>query len=244
MDVVHPRCCGMDVHKQTVVACVLISSPSGRPDKTVRTFGTLTDELLALGDWLASQGVTHVALEATGSYWKPVWNLLEGRFELLLANAQHIKAVPGRKTDVKDAEWIADLLRHGLLKPSFVPDRPQRELRELTRYRTSLVEERGAEANRLQKVLEGANLKLGDVASDVLGQSARQMLERIVAGATETEAASLAQLARGRLREKIPQLERALSGRVAPPPTLHAGPATGPHRFSGRVHRAREWRNR
>jgi transposase len=215
MDVVHPRCCGLDVHKQTVVACVLISSSNGRPDKTMRTFGTLTDELLALGDWLASQGVTHVALEATGSYWKPVWNLLEGRFELLLANAQHIKAVPGRKTDVKDAEWIADLLRHGLLKPSFVPDRPQRELRELTRYRTSLVEERGAEANRLQKVLEGANLKLGDVASDVLGRSARQMLERIVGGATETEAAALAQLARGRLREKIPQLERALSGRVA-----------------------------
>ena len=150
MDVVHPRCCGLDVHKQAVVACVLISNPHGRPDKTMRTFATLTDELLALGDWLASQGVTHVALEATGSYWKPVWNLLEGRFGLLLANAQHIKAVPGRKTDVKDAEWIADLLRHGLLKPSFVPDRPQRELRELTRYRTSLVEERGAEANQLR----------------------------------------------------------------------------------------------
>jgi transposase len=216
MDVVHPRCCGLDVHKQTVVACVLLANPTGQPNKTVRSFGTMTDELLALGDWLASQGVTHVALEATGSYWKPVWNLLEARFELLLVNAQHIKAVPGRKTDVKDAEWIADLLRHGLLKPSFVPDRPQRELRELTRYRTSLVEERSAEANRLQKVLEGANLKLGDVATDVLGKSARQMLERIVAGATETEAAALAQLARGRMREKIPQLERALSGRVAP----------------------------
>jgi transposase len=216
MDVVHPRCCGLDVHKQTVVACVLISSPDGPPNKTLRTFGTLTDELLALGDWLASQGVTHVALEATASYWKPIWNLLEARFELLLANAQHIKAVPGRKTDVKDAEWIADLLRHGLLKPSFVPDRPQRELRELTRYRTSLVTERAAEVNRLQKVLEGANLKLGDVASDVLGQSARQMLERIAAGATEAESVALAQLARGRLREKIPQLERALSGRTAP----------------------------
>jgi transposase len=162
------------------------------------------------------QIVGAAALEATGSYWKPVWNLLEARFELLLVNAQHIKAVPGRKTDIKDAEWIADLLRHGLLKPSFVPDRPQRELRELTRYRTSLVKERSAEANRLQKVLEGANLKLGDVATDVLGKSARQMLERIVAGATDTEAAALAQLARGRMREKIPQLERALSGRVAP----------------------------
>jgi transposase len=216
MDVVHPRCCGLDVHKQTVVACVLLSNPTGQPHKTVRTFGTLTDELLALADWLASQSVTHVALEATGSYWKPVWNLLEGRFELLLANAQHSKTVPGRKTDVKDAEWIADLLRHGLLKPSFVPDRPLRELRELTRYRTSLVQERAAETNRLQKILEGANLKLGDVATDVLGRSARQMLEAIVAGATEADAATLAQLARGRLRVKIPQLERALAGRVAP----------------------------
>jgi transposase len=216
MDVVHPRCCGLDVHKQTVVACVLSSTGTGKSAKTVRTFRTLTDDLLALGDWLANEGVTHVALEATGSYWKPVWNLLEGRFELLLANAQHIKAVPGRKTDVKDAEWIADLLRHGLLKPSFVPDRPQRELRELTRYRTSLVQERSAEANRLQKVLEGANVKLGDVASNVLGRSARQMLEAIAAGATAADAAALAQLARGRLREKIPQLERALAGRVAP----------------------------
>jgi transposase len=216
MDVVHSRCCGLDVHKQTVVACVLISTPTGQPAKTLRTFGTLTDELLALGDWLASQQVTHVALEATGAYWKPPWNLLEGRFELLLANARHIKTVPGRKTDVKDAEWIADLLRHGLLRPSFVPDRPQRELRELTRYRTSLIDERAAEVNRLQKVLEGANLKLGDVASDVLGRSARQMLEAIVAGATESDAAALAQFARGRLREKIPQLERALAGRVAP----------------------------
>jgi transposase len=216
MDVVHPRCCGLDVHKQTVVACILISSPTGQLRKTVRTFGTLTDELLALGDWLTCEGVTHIALEATGSYWKPVWNLLESRFDLLLANAQHIKTVPGRKTDVKDAEWIADLLRHGLLRASFVPDRPQRELRELTRYRTSLVEERAAEANRLQKVLEGANIKLGDVATDVLGRSARQMLDAIVAGATEAEAAALAQLARGRMREKIPHLERALAGRVAP----------------------------
>jgi transposase len=216
MDVVHARCCGLDVHKQTVVACVLISTTSGQPTRTLRTFGTLTDELLKLSDWLAEQEVTHVALEATGAYWKPVWNLLEGQFELLLVNAQHIKAVPGRKTDVKDAEWIADLLRHGLLRPSFVPDRTQRELRELTRYRTSLIRERAAEANRLQKVLEGANLKLGDVASDVLGQSGRQMLEAIAAGASEADAAKLAQLARGRLRDKMPQLERALAGRVAP----------------------------
>ena len=215
MEVVHPRCCGLDVHKRTVVACVLISGPTGGPPRReVRTFGTMTDDLLALADWLAAEGITHVALEATGSYWKPIWNLLEGAFDLLLVNAQHIKAVPGRKTDVKDAEWIADLLRHGLLRPSFVPDRAQRELRELTRYRTSLVQERVAEASRLQKTLEGANIKLGDVASSVLGRSARAMLEQIVAG--RTDAVALAQLARGRLREKIPQLERALAGRVAP----------------------------
>ncbi len=212
MDVVHPRCCGLDVHKRLVVACVLISGTPGRPRREVRTFGTLTDELRALADWLAAEGVTHVAREATGSYWKPIWNLLEGSFDLLLANAQHIKAVPGRKTDVQDAEWIAALLRHGLLRPSFVPDRAQRELRELTRYRTSLVQERPAEASRLQKTLEGANLKLGDVASDVLGRSARALLERIVAG--RSDPAALAQLAQGRLREKIPQLE-ALAGRVA-----------------------------
>jgi transposase len=212
---VHPRCCGLDVHQQTVVACVLLSEPTGGPpQRTVRTFGTMTDELLALADWLAAEGITHVAMEATGSYWKPIWNLLESSFALLLANAQHIKAVPGRKTDVKDAEWIADLLRHGLLRPSFVPDRAQRELRELTRYRTSLVQERAAEASRLQKTLEGANLKLGDVASNVLGRSARAMLEQLVAG--QTDVGVLAQLARGRLRTKIPQLERALAGRVAP----------------------------
>ncbi len=213
MEVVHPRCCGLDVHKQTVVACVLLSGPTGQPRREVRTFGTMTDDLLALGDWLATEGVTHVAMEATGSYWKPIWNLLEGTFDLLLANAQHRKAVPGRKTDVQDAVWIADLHRHGLLRASFVPDRGQRELRELTRYRTSLVQERAAEASRLQKTLEGANLKLGDVASNVLGRSARAMLERIVGG--DTDAPALAQLAQGRLRAKIPQLERALAGRVA-----------------------------
>jgi len=142
MDVVYPRCCGIDIHKKTAVACVIVSDTKGPPRKETRTFGTMTDDLLALADWLASEGVTHIAMESTGVYWKAPFNLLEGQFEVLLANAQHIKAVPGRKTDVKDAEWIADLLRHGLLKPSFVPDRPQRELRELTRYRTVLVRER------------------------------------------------------------------------------------------------------
>jgi transposase len=140
MDVVHPRCCGLDVHKKTVVACVLTPGATSRPVKQVRTFGTMTDELLGLADWLDAQSVTHVAMEATGAYWKPPWNLLEDQFELLLVNARHVKAVPGRKTDVKDAEWLAELLRHGLLRPSFVPDRAQRELRELTRYRTALVQ--------------------------------------------------------------------------------------------------------
>jgi len=153
-----------------------------------------------------------VAMESTGVYWKPVWNLLEEHFTLLLVNAQHIKAVPGRKTDVRDCEWIADLLRHGLLRASFVPDRPQRELRELTRYRASLVRERTAEVNRLQKTLEGANIKLASVASDVLGVSGRQILTALVAG--ETAAAALADRARGRLREKLPELERALTGRM------------------------------
>src|SRR5215211_1873181 len=214
MDVVYERCCGLDVHKTSVVACLLISRSAGEPVRTVRTFGTMTEDLLALSDWLAEANCTHVAMESTGVYWKPVWNLLEGDFELLLANPRHIKAVPGRKTDVTDAEWIADLLRHGLLHGSYVPARPQRELRELTRYRTSLVRERTAEANRLQKTLEGANIKLASVATDILGTSGRAMLQALVAGATD--APTLAQLAKGRLREKIPELERALTGRFTP----------------------------
>ncbi len=156
MDVVFERCAGLDLGKKLVVACAITPGGDGRPHKQVRSFGTMTADLLALGDWLAEQGVTQVAMESTGVYWKPVYNLLEGRFNLLLVNAQHIKAVPGRKTDVRDCEWIADLLRHGLLRASFVPDQPQRELRELTRYRTSLVEERSTEVNRLQQTLEGA----------------------------------------------------------------------------------------
>jgi transposase len=212
MQVLYERCCGLDVHKMTVAACVLVPGPGGAPRKEVRTFGTMAADLLALGDWLAGQGVTHVAMESTGVYWRPVWNLLEERFALLLVNAAHVKAVPGRKTDVRDCEWLADLLRHGLLRGSFVPERPQRELRELTRYRTTLVRERAAEVNRLQKTLEGGNVKLAGVASDVLGVSARAMLEQLVAGATD--AAALAELAQGKLREKIPQLQRALVGKV------------------------------
>jgi transposase len=214
MDVVYSHCAGLDVHKKTVVACRVTPGPKGKPAKEIRTFTTMTCDLLALSDWLAQGGVTHVAMESTGVYWKPLYNLLEGSFTLLLVNAAHIKQVPGRKSDVRDCEWIADLLRHGLLKPSFVPDRFQRELRELTRYRTALVRERAAEQNRLQKTLEGANIKLAGVASDLLGVSARQMLAALCAG--QTDAAAMAQLAKGRLREKIPQLERALVGDFQP----------------------------
>ena len=213
MEVVHERCCGLDVHKRSVAACVLAPGAAGRPDKEVRTFGTVTEELERLADWLAERGVGAVALESTGSYWKPVWNILEERrFALVLANAQHVRNVPGRKTDVKDAEWLAELLRHGLLRGSFVPDRAQRELRELTRYRTSLVQERTAAVNRLQKVLEGANVQLASVATDVMGVSGRAMLAELVAGSTD--AAALADLAVGKLREKIGDLQRALTGRM------------------------------
>jgi transposase len=210
MQVIYTRCAGLDVHKKSVVACRLIGEPGTLPRKETRTFGTTTRDLLALSDWLAEAGVTHVVMESTGVYWKPVYNLLEGSFTLLLANAQHVKGVPGRKSDVRDAEWLADLLRHGLLKGSFVPDRTQRELRELTRYRTSLVQERVAEVNRIQKVLEGANVKLAAVVSDIMGKSAREMLALLAVG--ETDAKALAELAKGRLRSKLAELEQALEG--------------------------------
>jgi transposase len=214
MEVLYERCCGLDIHKRTVVACLITPGPDGQPAKAIRTVGTMTEELLALADWLAAAGCTQVAMEATGVYWQPIWNLLEERFSLVLANARHIKAVPGRKTDVRDCEWIADLLRHGLLQGSVVPPRPQRELRELTRYRTALIEEHTAEVNRLQKTLEGANIKLAAVATDTMGKSGRAMLEALVAGGASP--AAMAALARGRMREKIPQLERALTGRFGP----------------------------
>jgi transposase len=214
MDVLFTRCCGLDIHKRTVVACLIVPGPDGQPAKEVRSFGTMTDELMRLANWLTTNAVTHVVMESTGVYWKPIWNLLEEQFTLLLVNARHVKAVPGRKTDAKDCEWLADLLRHGLLHGSFVPDRPQRELRELTRYRTSLVQERSAEINRLQKTLEGANVKLGDVATDIMGLSSRQMLAALAGG--ETDAGAMAHLAQGRLRDKLPELERALTGRVGP----------------------------
>jgi transposase len=213
MQVLYERCCGLDVHKRSVVACLLVAQARGPVRSEVRTFGTMTDDLLAMADWLQEAGCTHVAMESTGVYWKPIWNLLEGQFTLVLANARHIKAVPGRKTDVRDSEWIAELLQHGLLQGSFVPERPQQELRELTRYRTALLHERAAEINRLQKTLEGANIKLAAVATDIMGKSGRQILAALVAGTTDT--AALAELAVGRLREKLLELQRALRGSVA-----------------------------
>jgi len=212
MKVVYPCSCGLDVHKRILVACLMILAADGRLTKEIRTFGTMMEDLLALSEWLLAAGCTHVAMESTGSYWKPVWNVLEGNFELVLANAQHIKTVPGRKTDVRDCEWIAELLRHGLLRGSFVPDREQRELRELTRYRTTLTEEHTAEVNRLQKVLEGGNIKLASVATDLMGKSGREMLAALVAGSTDAQA--MADLARGKLRDKLPELRKALSGQV------------------------------
>jgi transposase len=211
MEILHSCCAGLDVHKETVVACVR-RLVEGKVRQEVRTFRTETNQLLALADWLTDEGVTHVAMESTGVYWKPIWNILEGQFQILLVNAQHIKQVPGRKTDVKDAEWIAQLLQHGLLRGSFVPPTPQRELRELTRQRRKLIQANAAVANRIQKILEDANIKLGSVATDVMGVSGRAMLEALVAG--ETEPARLAEHARGRMRRKLPELEQALRGRV------------------------------
>jgi len=210
MRVVHERCCGLDVHKKSVTGCCI--TPEG---KEIKTFGTMTEELLMMADWIKSKGCTHVAMESTGVFWKPVYNLLENyELELLVVNARHIKAVPGRKTDVKDAEWIADLLRHGLLRGSYIPSREQRELRELVRYRKSLIRERASEVNRVQKTLEGANIKLSSVASDVLGVTGRAILEELVKG--HTDPGLLASLARGRLRDKREELERALRGLVSP----------------------------
>lgn len=210
MEPIYGRCCGLDVHKETVVACVL-TREGGPPHKETRTFKTMTADLLVLHDWLQAHEVTHVAMESTGIYWKPIYNLLEGSFEVLLVNAAHIKAVPGRKTDVKDCEWIADLLAHGLLKGSFIPPEPLRDLRDLTRYRKSLTDERVREINRLQKLLETANIKLSSVATDVMGVSGRAMMEALLSG--NTDPAVLADLARGKLRKKLPLLRQALEGR-------------------------------
>jgi transposase len=218
MDVLYTHCCGIDVGKKEVVACLVVPGEDSRAKKTIRRFPTMTEDLEALADWLRAAGCIQVAMESTGVYWQPVWNVLEeaGVFELLLVNARHVKIVPGRKTDVNDAEWLADLVRHGLVRGSYVPDREQRELRELTRYRTELLEERTAHVNRLHKTLETANLKLGAVATDVLGVSCRAILAALVAPEQTATAEELANLARGRLRTKIPDLQRALIGRLRP----------------------------
>lgn len=206
MDVVYTHVCGLDVHKKNVVACVITPEI-----KEIRIFSTMTDDLILLVDWIKSNGCTHVAMESTASFWKPIYNLLELEdIQALVVNAKSIKNVPGRKTDVKDAEWIANLLRHGLLQGSFIPNRDQRELRELIRYRRSLIDERAREVNRVQKVLEGANIKLSSVASDVLGKSGRAMIEAMIAGEDNPEL--LSELAQRRLKNKKADLQRALKG--------------------------------
>jgi len=205
------RCCGLDVHKQTVAACVRVPGAKGRRTQEVRTFGTTTPDLLALQDWLAAHQVTHVAMESTGVFWKPVYYVLEARFTVLLLNAAHVKQVPGRKTDVRDCQWIAELLEHGLLRGSFVPPPVIRDLRELTRYRRTQIQERTRVANRLHKVLQDANVKLSNVTHHVLGVSGRAMLDALVAGTTDPDV--LADLARGQLRKKLPALRQALTGR-------------------------------
>jgi len=212
MEVILKCCAGLDVHKDSVEACVRQLSADGKVEHEVRHWGTTTRELAEMSDWLSSLGVTHVAMESTGVYWKPIFNVLEEQFEILLANAHHLKNVPGRKTDIRDCQWIAQLLQHGLLKGSFIPPRPQRELRDLTRQRTQLVDEASRVSNRIQKVLEDANVKLGSVASNVVGASGRLMLEAIIAG--QDDPVQLADLAKRRLRAKIPQLEQALYGKL------------------------------
>ena len=213
LQALYARVCGLDLHKKLIVACVrILNTKDGTVQSTLRKFGTMTADLMELRQWLTEQGVSHVAMESTGIYWQPVFNLLESHFKLLLINAQHLKKVPGRKTDMKDADWIAQLLQCGLLRPSFVPDRQQRELRDLTRQQTKLVQQRNAVGNRIQKVLESANIKLGSVASDVLGVSGRKIIEALIAG--EKEVSVLAELAQRRLRGKIPELQRALEGEL------------------------------
>jgi transposase len=212
MEAIIEKCCGLDVHQATVVACLLTGKPSERPKKEVRTFRTVTRDLQAMSEWLSAAGCTHVAMESTGVYWKPVYAVLEGGFELVVGNAHHIKNVPGRKTDVKDSEWLAELMRHGLIRKSFVPPKPLRELRDLLRYRRKLVESGTSERNRLLAVLETANIKLASVASDVFGVSGRLMLDALIEG--RSTPAQMAKLAKGRLRDKLVELQLALEGSV------------------------------
>jgi transposase len=225
MEVQHPRCCGLDVHKATVVACVRLVI-DGKTVKETRTFATTTAGLIALSEWLTETKCTHVAMEATGVYWKPVWHILSDEdFELVLANAAHIKNVPGRKSDVKDADWISDLLAHGLIRPSFVPDGPTQEMRTLLRTRKQLVREKSSHILRIQKTLEDANIKLDSVITDIMGASGRKMIEALIAG--ERDPAKLARLADPRVKASQESLREALRGRV-----------TKSHRFLLRLHLA------
>jgi transposase len=212
MRIVYQNVAGLDVHKKVVVAAIIVQQADGSWHQAKRSFGTMTADLLALSDWLMGQGITHVAMESTGEYWKPIFNILENNFEVVLVNAQHVNKVPGRKTDQSDAEWLAELMQYGLLTASFIPPPGQRELRELTRYRSSFVRERSTLMNRVQKVLESANIKLGSVVGDIMGVSSRSMLEAIIDG--QASPAEMAELAKGRMREKREALTKALEGRV------------------------------
>ena len=235
MEAISERYCGLDVHKRAVVACLVVPGPTGQPRKEPRSFGTMSDDLPRLADRPAAAGCTRVAMEGTGADRKPIWNLRDGRFELLPANARHVKAVPGRKTDVRDAEWLADLLRHGLVRGGFVPDRPQRELREPTRYRTSPLQERTAEVNRLQKALEGANVKLASVATDIRGLSGRQIAQGAPGGAgpRRDRRGRPRATGEGAAPRRAPRTG-AGAGRVRRgAPALPAGAAVGPHRLPG-----------
>jgi len=214
LSIIYKHVAGLDVHKKTVVATRMRVTEEDRAEWETTTFGTTTPDLLKLHDGLLAWSISHVAMESTGDFWKPVYNVLEDTFELWVVNAQHVHPVPGRKTDAKDSAWWAELMLHGLLKASFIPPRPQRALRETTRYRTTVIQERTRVVNRVQKLLEGANIKLSSVATDIMGVSARAMLAEIVAG--QTDAALMADLARGRMRHKIPALPQALTGFVQP----------------------------
>ena len=209
MEVVYERCCGIDVHKNMLMVCIF----TGVRKKEIREFGAMTEDIQRLAEWIKETNCQVAAMESTGVYWKPVYNILEGEgIELIVVNAQHIKAVPGRKTDVKDAEWIADLVRHGLVKASFVPSREQRELREMVRYRNEIINERARELNRIQAVLEGANIKLSSIVTDISCKSSMEILHAIIDGKTDVE--YLCTLAKGKLKDKIPELRKALTGSV------------------------------
>lgn len=212
MEAIIERCCGIDVHKKNIVVCLAVGKPEEKPRTTTKTFSTMTYDLLTCRDWLVSEGCTHAAMESTGVYWKPIFNILEGSMKIILANARDVKNLPGRKTDVKDCEWIADLMRHGLIKGSFIPPKPIRELRDLTRYREKLLQQRSAELNRLQKFLEDANIKLSSVVSDINGVSAQEMIKHLIQDDMSSQ--EMATLAKGRLRNKIEDLEKSLQGCV------------------------------